>query len=274
MNDLEIYFQENTKRELDKWSQYFDIYDRHFQRFRDKEIVLLEVGVSHGGSLQMWKNYFGEKAKIYGIEVNPNAKEVEEDQIEIFIGSQTDREFLRSIKQKLPQIDILIDDGGHTMVQQKVFYEELFETVTSEGVYLIEDLHTSYWKNYGGGYRNKRSFIEYSKNFIDQLNAFHSRQGSFRADNFTKTVDSLHFYDSILVIEKKRRTEPERKITGSQQVINNTEKTSAILLGIEEKKYISASFLERLYYRWRIFLLINEGFVYKALLYKLKELLR
>ena len=78
-----------------------------YKKLRNKEIVILEVGVSHGGSLQMWKNYFGEKAKIYGIEVNPNAKEVEEDQIEIFIGSQSDRKFLRSIKQKLPQIDIL-----------------------------------------------------------------------------------------------------------------------------------------------------------------------
>jgi len=274
VNDLEIYFQENTKRELDKWSQYFDIYHRHFQRFRNKEIVLLEVGVSHGGSLQMWKNYFGEKAKIYGIEVNPNAKEVEEDQIEIFIGSQSDRNFLRSIKQKLPQIDILIDDGGHTMVQQKVFYEELFEAVTSEGVYLIEDLHTSYWKNYGGGYRDKRSFIEYSKSFIDQLNAFHSRQRYFRADNFTRTVDSLHFYDSILVIEKKRRTEPERKVTGSQQVANNFEKTSSVLLGIEEEEYISSGFVKRLYYRWRIFSLINEGFINRAILDKLKEWLK
>ncbi len=85
MTDLEVYFRKNDKRLIHKWAHYFDIYDRHFARFRDKEIVILEIGVSQGGSLQMWKDYFGPKAKIYGIDVNPQCKQLEEDNIKIFI---------------------------------------------------------------------------------------------------------------------------------------------------------------------------------------------
>ena len=78
------------------------------------------------------------------------------------------------MKAKIPKIDILIDDGGHSMNQQIISFEELYSHIKEDGIYLCEDLHTSYWKTYGGGYKNKESFIEYSKNFIDYINAFHS----------------------------------------------------------------------------------------------------
>jgi cephalosporin hydroxylase len=120
MNDLEEYFRLNDKRLIHKWKHYFEVYDRHFSKYRNKDIVILEIGVSHGGSLQMWKNYFGDRAKIFGIDINPQCKEFEEENIKIFIGSQSDRNFLREVKAQIPPIDILIDDGGHTMVQQIV----------------------------------------------------------------------------------------------------------------------------------------------------------
>ena len=53
MNDLEQYFSENTNRKISKWQHYFDVYDRHLSRFRKKEIVVLEIGVWQGGSLEM-----------------------------------------------------------------------------------------------------------------------------------------------------------------------------------------------------------------------------
>ena len=214
MNDLEKYFRQNDNRLISKWVHYFDIYERHFERFRNKEITILEIGVFQGGSLQMWKNYFGGKAKIYGIDINPKCKELEEENVKIFIGSQSDRKFLRELKKEIPQIDILIDDGGHTMRQQIVSYEELFDHVKDNGVYLIEDLHTSYWLGYGGGHKRKGTFIEYSKNFIDYMYAYHSRQNSLKVSKFTECVDSIHYYDSILVLEKKRRTIPHQELTG------------------------------------------------------------
>jgi len=208
MNDLEKYFRQNDKRIISKWTHYFDVYDRHFSQFRNKEIVILEIGVYQGGSLQMWRDYFGPKAKIYGIDINPKCKELEEENTRIFIGSQSDRNFLREIKKSIPPFDILIDDGGHTMEQQIVSFEELFDHVKEEGVYLCEDLHTSYWLDFGGGHKRKGTFIEYSKNFIDYLNAYHSEQSSLKVNSFTQSVGSLHYYDSILVIEKQKRAMP------------------------------------------------------------------
>jgi cephalosporin hydroxylase len=215
MNDLEIYFRKNDKRHINKWVHYFDIYDRHFNSYRNKEIVVVEIGVFQGGSLQMWKNYFGNRAKIYGIDIDPRCKSFEEENIEILIGSQSDRKFLREIKNQIPPIDILIDDGGHTMMQQIVTYEELFSHIKSDGVYLCEDLHTSYWLEFGGGHKRRGTFIEYSKNFIDYLNAYHSYQKSLQINDFTKSVDSIHYYDSIIVIEKRERAIPHTEQTGT-----------------------------------------------------------
>jgi SAM-dependent methyltransferase len=214
MNDLETYFNNNTGRVMDKWMHYFEVYDRHFSKYRGKDIVILEIGTWHGGSLQMWKSYFGDKAKIYGMDINPDCKNVEEENVKVFIGSQSDRDFLRKVKSELPPLDILIDDGGHTMLQQIVTFEELFDHVKPDGVYLCEDMHTSYWTRWGGGFKRKGSFIEYTKSFIDKLNAFNSRERSLKADSFTHSVDSLHFYDSMLVIEKKPREAPAARQTG------------------------------------------------------------
>ncbi len=205
MNDLETYFRQENKRFISKWTHYFDVYDRHFSRFRNQEIVILEIGVSEGGSLHMWRNYFGEKAKIYGVDVNPRCKELEENNVKIFIGSQSDRSFLKSLINQIPPIDILIDDGGHTMNQQIITYNELFDHVKENGIYLCEDLHTSYWLGYGGGHKRRGTFIEFSKNFIDYLNANHSEQRSLRTNTFTNSVNSIHYYDSIIVIEKRKK---------------------------------------------------------------------
>jgi 23S rRNA U2552 (ribose-2'-O)-methylase RlmE/FtsJ len=214
MNDLAKYFEENKGRLIHKWMHFFDVYDKHFSRFRGKEVVILEIGVFQGGSLQMWKEYFGDKALIYGVDINPRCKELEEDRVKIFIGSQSDRGFLRQLRKELPPIDILIDDGGHMMRQQIITFEELYGAVKPDGVYLCEDLHTSYWLQYGGGVRRKGSFIEFGKRLVDQLNAWHSEQSSFRVDDFTRTADSIHFYDSIMVVEKAQRTAPEHRKSG------------------------------------------------------------
>jgi hypothetical protein len=233
MNDLEKYFRQNNGRLIHKWIHYFDIYDRHFARFRDKEVTILEIGVFQGGSLQMWKNYFGKKAKVYGIDINPLCKELEEENTKIFIGSQEDRKFLKEIKKSIPPVDILIDDGGHTMRQQIISYEELFDHIKDNGVYLCEDLHTSYWLKYGGGYKRRGTFIEYTKNFIDFLNAYHSQQNALKVNKFTESVDSIHYYDSILVIEKRKRVKSAAEMTGniSFQYPAKTQNQSKLIKG-------------------------------------------
>lgn len=218
MNDLQAYFEANDDREIHKWTHYFDIYDRYFSRYRGTDVHILEIGVSQGGSLQMWKDYFGPKARIYGVDINPDCKKFEEEQVQIFIGDQTDRAFLGSLRAQIPRIDILLDDGGHTCEQQIVTYEELFPAIEENGVYLCEDLHTSYWKNFGGGLGRSTSFIEYAKHFIDQLNAWHSREDKLKVDDFTRSAYGVHFYDSIAVVEKRPMTPPETKVTGHASI--------------------------------------------------------
>jgi hypothetical protein len=215
MNDLEKYFTENTGNLIHKWKHYFEIYDKHLARFRGTNVHVVEFGVFHGGSLKMWKQYFGPNAKIFGIDINPNCIKLEEEQIKIYIGDQEDRKFLKSLTARIPKIDVLIDDGGHTMIQQKNTFKELFPYIDKNGVYICEDLHTSYWPAFGGGYKKRGTFIEYSKKFIDYINAWHSVQTSkLNVTEFTKSVHSLHYYDSILVIEKRPIEKPFHLKTG------------------------------------------------------------
>jgi len=203
VNDLKKYFIENTST-INKLEHYFDIYDRHFKRYKRTDVCIVEIGVAHGGSLQMWKDYFGADAKIYGVDIDPNCKRLEEKQIKIIIGNQADRQFLKSVADTIPRIDILIDDGGHKFDQQINTFEELFPHIDKEGIYLCEDLHTSYLSRFGGGYQKKGSFIEYSKNFIDFINAWHSEQlQELDISDFTRSAYSLHYYNNILVIEKR-----------------------------------------------------------------------
>ena len=219
ITDLERFFTENQGRHIHKWKHYFEIYERHFSRFRGAEVHVVEFGVAQGGSLQMWKQYFGPRSRIYGVDINPHCKQLEEDQIEVFIGDQGNRAFLGSLRQTIPRIDILIDDGGHEMEQQIRTFEELFPFIDKHGVYLCEDMHTSYWPEWGGGYKRRGTFVEYSKNFIDSINAWHSAQRRrLNVTDFTRSVQSLHYYDSVLVIEK-RPTEPPIQLRSGRRTI-------------------------------------------------------
>lgn len=218
MNDLEAYFRANNGRQIHKWHHYFEIYDRHLKRFRGTDVHVLEFGVAQGGSVQMWKDYFGPRCRIYGVDKNPACKAAEEEHVEIFIGDQGDRAFLRSLAQKIPRIDVLIDDGGHRMGQQIATFEELFPRIEPTGVYICEDLHTSYWKNFDGGYRRRGSYIEYAKGLIDAIHAWHSHSKALHVGNVTRTVHGLHFYDSVLVIEKRPVEAPVNSKTGTASI--------------------------------------------------------
>lgn len=216
MNELEQLFYNSSQRWSTKWEHYFEIYDRHFNKFRNQEVHVVEFGVYQGGSLHMWKNYFGPRCHIYGVDINPACKDLEEDQITIFIGDQEDRSFLQNLRSKLPRIDIFIDDGGHMMNQQIVTFEEMFPPVQENGIYVCEDLHTSYWPKFGGGIHEPNTFINYSKNLIDDLHSFHLQTDSItdHSKEFCRSAHSIHFYDSVVVIEKQLRSKPKEVESG------------------------------------------------------------
>jgi len=228
-------FQNHNGRLVRKWIHYLEVYEKHFERYRGKPITMLEIGVCDGGSLQLWNKYFGDQVKIYGVDLDPRCKAYEEDNIEIFIGNQSDRSFLRHIKASIPKVDILLDDGGHVMEQQIATFEELFDHVKDDGVFMCEDVHTSYWSLYGGGYEREGTFVEYTKKLIDQLNAWHSKEPELEVDGFTKAATSIHFYDSIVAIEKQPVVQPKVHGKGTWKY-SNTDLAKVLAIYDDELK--------------------------------------
>ncbi|MGB7601983.1 MAG: class I SAM-dependent methyltransferase [Candidatus Sulfotelmatobacter sp.] len=198
-------FLTNDKRIIHKWKHYFPIYERHFKDFVYKPVTFIEIGCGLGGSLQMWKRYFGPHARIIGIDIDLECKKFEEDQIEVHIGQQQDGQFLQSLIDEIGTPDIVLDDGSHLMSHILATFQFLYPKVAKNGVYLVEDLHTAYWDEYEGGLRKPSTFIEACKNLIDELNADHSR-GALPRTEFTQTTLSMHFYDSVAVFERGAHT--------------------------------------------------------------------
>lgn len=211
-NPLEYYFFHHRGRLIHKWRHYFEVYHRHFARFRGRSPVVMEIGVSHGGSLQMWKKYFGRGARIVGVDIDTRCQAFAEPGVDVVIGDQADRAFHAELRSRYPQVDILIDDGGHEMTQQIVTFEELFPHVQPRGIFLCEDLHTSYNPRFGGGLRKDGTFVERAKSLVDGLHGWYGADPEVdrgvRVDDFTRSAHSIHFYDSVVVIEKRPMSEP------------------------------------------------------------------
>lgn len=203
--DLMKFWLFENHRCIYKWAHYFPIYEKWFEAYRGKEIVFVEVGVQNGGSIQMWRNYFGRNAKIIGIDINPVCKQFEDAAQNIFveIGSQDDPNFWAAFKEKYPRVDILLDDGGHFSNQQILTFREMFPHIKDGGLYACEDCHTSYQARFNGGLKKSDTFIEFTKNLIDELNAFHTN-GTLPPTYNTLNMGGIHFYDSIVVVEKKK----------------------------------------------------------------------
>ena len=134
----------------------------------------------------------------------------------IFIGSQENKTFLLQTTKKIGKIDIVIDDGGHQMEQQITSFEVLFPQLAEGGVYVIEDLHTSFWPEFGGG--KTRTTLNLMKMLVDKLHWWAIRspraaEGQIKTTNLDYLeayVSSVHFYDSICFIYKRKTSLPER----------------------------------------------------------------
>jgi len=203
-------FDNHKGNEIYKWEHYFDIYETHFSKFKNSPnpITVLEIGVLNGGSLQMWQKYFGPNATIVGIDIYEECKKYEKDNIKIRIGSQADLNFLKELSNEFPKIDVLIDDGSHRVLHQIITFEYLFKFINSGGVYLVEDTHTSYWVEYGGGKKRNGTFLEFSKKLIDSLYARYSEQRHFKLDFYSENLYSIHYYDSIVCFNKQKTRPP------------------------------------------------------------------
>lgn len=208
------YFRGNDGPLVHKWLHYFPIYERHFARFRGQPITMLEIGVFHGGSVAMWSDYFGPQARIIGVDIDDRAKAFEAGNVEICIGDQEDPEFLERFAAEYGPFDIVLDDGGHTTAQQLATFRHLWPAMNRGGVFLVEDLHTNYWSEFGGGMGKPDTFIEFAKGLIDSQNAWHARDSVPPVDQYTSTVGGIHSYDSIMVFERDELSPPQDAMSG------------------------------------------------------------
>lgn len=149
----------------------------------------------------MWKEYFHEDSVIVGVDINPECKAHEENGVHVRIGSQIDMEFLASVVKEFGPFDIVLDDGSHQNSHVIRTFDFLYPQTTDHGVYMVEDMHTSYWAKFGGGLRKPDSMIEYFKLKIDELNAVHVQE-EFGITEFTRSTAGMSFYDSIAVFER------------------------------------------------------------------------
>jgi len=195
------------KHSTDKSSEfhgYTKIYERLFEKFKNLPITLLEIGVWKGASLKMWDSFFP-KAKIIGLD---NENHLRDNEYDVYIGDQKDPKIRDNIIKDTGDLDIVIDDGGHKHSEQIASFELFFPHLKSGGLYVIEDVGTSYWrrKKWWGGSRT--STIEYLKNMIDHVNIFGKLKFAYLMKKkdlppeCRKDIFSITFFRYLCVIEK------------------------------------------------------------------------
>jgi tetratricopeptide (TPR) repeat protein len=199
---------------------YTNIYFKYLNGLRDEELRIVEIGVALGRSLRMWKEFFP-RADIVGVDIDPNCRRYADERVKIFIGDQSDEDFLESLARNTGgNFDLIIDDGGHLAQQQQASFKYLFPHLKPKGVYVIEDLLVSYRPDFRGSIKGP-STIEFLKNLVDEVN-FKGRSaagdpkkvisnpetiikqlGEQELSYYERYVDSIHFYPGICFIFKR-----------------------------------------------------------------------
>jgi hypothetical protein len=195
-SDLSNYFDtHDTGPGIVKWLHYFPIYERYFQKFRGRPVTIVEIGVYSGGSLRMWREYFGEQAEIFGVDILPACRAFEDERTHIYIGDQADPQFWRRFLQDVPTVDIIIDDGGHQLEQQVATLEALLPHLSPGGVYVCEDLESEF-----------HPFHDYITGLSRGLHTpARRREGGHRQPPTAvqQAIDSIHIHPFVTVIERR-----------------------------------------------------------------------
>ena len=269
-SDLYKLYQNSPYRSV-KHSGYFQVYEQIFRNFIDSKFTFVEVGIHNGGSLFMWREFFGKDARIIGIDLNPKAKQFEKYGFEIFIGDQSNKKFWSNFYNEVGNIDILLDDGGHTYEQQIVSVVSSIDFINNNGMIVVEDTHTSYFKKFG--YPSKHTFINWAKKLIDNIN---SRSEDVTVQNpiFKNIIHSIEFFESIVVFKVNKEKSLDSRPTSNESKTLNFEdyrfhnssynKISNYFKNIEKNLYPDKekNFLIKLILRINSFLLISyESFL-------------
>jgi len=203
---IEEVFYSGECRLVDKWVDYLPIYERFFATYRGTAVTMIEIGVSEGGSLDMWRAYFGDNATIFGIDIEPSCATKVDPPNQVRIGSQSDEAFLKSVIEETGAPDIVLDDGSHIADDQIASFRFLWPELKDGGLYMIEDTHTAYWPQFGGGHRRSGTAIDLAKCLVDDMHGwYHTRDNRYAPED---EIAGVHIFESIIVIEKRKKLRP------------------------------------------------------------------
>lgn len=176
-----------------KWVHYLALYEEHFSRFVGSDAVVAEVGIYSGGSLRMWREYFGDNINLYGIDISPNVTIYDGNPLygspTIFVGSQSDSSFWNEFTSRVPSIDVFIDDGSHRTKDQMNTFECIWPHIAADGLYWIEDVAP-----------------------INKINTLTTTRFSrlFHNATFMRNVHSMTFHNGVIVVRKRHSPLSER----------------------------------------------------------------
>ena len=213
-NIIKKYFEESKYFSM-KLEKYFHVYELILSKYKlRKDLTVVEIGVKDGGSLFIWQKLFPH-AKIIGIDLNIECKKFEKDGFIIEIGDQSSQEFWKDFFYKHQNVDIVIDDGGHTNTQQINTAISCIPFIKDGGILVTEDVMCSYSFNFGNP--SKYSFINFCKKIIDDINFKFPGIGKFKF-SLNNYVHSIEFFESIVVFKI------DRKQCAFNKIITNNKK--------------------------------------------------
>ena len=219
-----------------KWENYFDIYDRYLPAYVGKNPTILEIGLAHGGSTELFLEYFDQDVTMYGVDYDPQFLNHTYGDARVYheYGDQSKSEFWKSYLPNKPEFDIIIDDGGHEMQQQIVTLTNTFPKLKDGGLYVVEDTHTSYWEQWGGGFDKPTTFLSFAKSLVDLLHKDHIKDRSAPRElvDIFNNLKCVTFYNSVTILEKGPTTITKPAYSNNMSapvVIESTPKESKTL---------------------------------------------
>lgn len=226
---LEALFSRTTGKQSSKWQGYLSHYQRCLSSYRLLPISVLEIGVQAGGSLEIWAKYFRHAKLIVGCDVDQSCSALSYDdaRIAVDIGDVNQAQTYQEILNRSREYEIIIDDGSHRSGDIIKSFLNLFPRLSDGGAYLVEDLHCSYWDDYGGGLYHPQSAIAFFKKIADVINrqswglsvdeeSFFSNFDSLlherlypRQWDFLANIHSIEFANSLCIIRKRKPADNE-----------------------------------------------------------------
>jgi tetratricopeptide (TPR) repeat protein len=205
------------KHGTDKWGPHFytPVYHRLFAALRDRPIRLLEIGVggfelmtAGGASLAMWADYFS-SGQITGIDI-AEKRLAPHPRIKLFRGSQDDAGFLKTVSDARGPFDIIIDDGSHIPKQVVASFHALLPALADGGIYVIEDVQTTFWPRFGGSTMRGGDTLKLAHTVLECLNHAEIAVGgaSHALPSFAKQIKMFRAFHNLLVIDKGDNSEP------------------------------------------------------------------